>query len=269
MELKGFFLLPLLLLLLVPQDSRTSSVISFVKPGTIRVGDRSLTDWDGVKPIRSLNQADQWRALNCGASSRSPNPSRPDQIDLQGSFYLAWDGSNLFFAVDVVDDAVLTVPSADKRPWRGDSAELFFVAECESKSDYHDCAQLGKPVFQMILCPNDLQDKRHHLADYRTPKSVIEKTLQNGFQASGWKTENGWQAEAIFPLAALDNGKAKISGGTKVRVAFDVLDYDRRLAIWRAPCWGFEPDHVVSNVGKQDSVSIPTIMSEFTFEIKK
>jgi hypothetical protein len=267
------FLLPFLFFLFAPQTPQTDSthsVIGFVKPGTISVDDRSLTDWNGIKPVQSLNCTNQWRVLKCGTVSRPPELSRSDQIDSQGSFYAVWDGdSKLFFALKVEDDVVLSVPSTDKQPWRTDAGEVFFAAECEGQSDYHDCAQLGKPVFQLLLCPNDLQDKRSHLAEYRTPKSLIDKALQNGFQARGWKTGTGWQAEAVFPLAALDKVKDNILSGKKVKISFDVLDYDRKLARWEEPCWGFEPDNVISSVGKQEMASIPAFMSEFIFEAKK
>ncbi|MGH9847728.1 MAG: hypothetical protein ACREEM_54255, partial [Blastocatellia bacterium] len=168
-----------------------------------------------------------------------------------------------------VDDVVLPVPRTSKEPWGGDAAELFFVAECESQGDYHDCVQQGKPVLQLLLCPNDLQDKRHHLAPYRTPDSVIQKALQNGFQVNGWKTENGWQGEAVFPLAALDKAKANILSGKPVKISFDVLDYDRKLADQGLPCYGFEPDHVISNVREQRMASQPALMKGFTFEAAK
>lgn len=266
-SLMAVFLLPLLLSLLVPQKGPTNQVISFVKPETIRIGDHSLADWNGITPIQSLTCADQWQTLSCKDKSR-PDACKSDR-DLQGTFYLAGDGSNVFFAVSIVDDVVLPVPRTSKEPWGGDAAELFFAAECESPGDYHNCVKEGKPVFQLLLCPNDLQDKRHHLAPYRTPDSVIRKALENGFQASGWKTKDGWQAEAVFPLAALDKAKANILSGKPVKVSFDVLDYDNRLAEQGLPCGGFEPDHVVSNVREQRMASQPAFMKGFTFEAAK
>jgi hypothetical protein len=265
-SLMAVFLLPLLLLFFVPQKEPTESVISFIKPGTIHIGDHSLADWNGIRAI-SLTCADQWQTLSCKDKSR-PDACRSDR-DLQSTFYLAWDASNLLFAVNVVDDVVLPVPRTSKGPWGGDAAELFFVAECEAQDDYHDCVQQDKPAFQLLLCPNDLQDKRYHLATYRTPDSVIQKALQDGFQVNGWKTKDGWQAEAVFPLAALGKAKATILSGKPVKIAFDILDYDGRLAEQGLPCYGFEPDHVVSNMKEQQMASNPGMMKEFSFEAVK
>jgi len=266
METLIVFLLPFFFSTVFPQGSTTVPKIGFVKSGTIRVDDHTLSDWDGIKPIQNLTCANHWQNPICG---KAPDSCRQDRVDLQASFYLAWDGANLFFAVDVIDDTVLAVPSTDKNLYRGDSAELFFVEECASQSDYHDCVSTDKPVFQLILCPSELNNKKYHFAEYRTPTSIIQSAFQNGFQASGWRSNNGWQAEVIFPLKALGKTRTNIKGGQRVKISFDVLDYDRKLAKWQEPCWGFAPDNVVSNVEKQEMATNPTRMIEFIFESSK
>jgi len=50
----------------------------------------------------------------------------------------------------------------------------------------------------------------HNGSHHRLPpichlKKILESRLdlKNGFRTSGWKTNNGWQAEAVFLLRAL------------------------------------------------------------------
>jgi len=270
MRTRMLFLLPFLFSSCVSQKSPTVPpkvpMMGFVKSGTIHVDDHSLADWKQIDSVRSLTCVNQWQDLIC---EKAPDSCRSDQVDLEASFYFAWDGANLFFAVNVVDDSIVSVPSTDEYLYRGDSAELFFVVECESVSDYHDCVRNDKPVFQMLLCPNELENKKYHLAEYRTPESIIQSALDNGFHASGWKTKSGWQAEAAFPLTALDKTKSNNWSGKRVKVSFDILDYDRHLAERKPPCWGFEPNHVISNVEKKEMATNPTQMTEFMFEGSK
>lgn len=244
-------------------------VIPYVKPGKITVGDRDLSDWDGVGPVLSRKCEAQWPDEVCGhkpSSCKKPG-------DLEATFYLAWDGENLLFAADVVDDVVVTAPTNDKRAYRGDVAELFYAeSPCDHAEDLHECALQFKPAFQLLVNANEDTKPERALDTYRTSGATIAAAAAKGLRVAGWKTKTGWRGEARFPLGALSpppQAEKATSIRTRARLSFDVLDYDSRVARWEEPCWGYEPDHVVGNTARKSESANPRLMPELRFASPK
>ena len=95
-------------------------------PGAVVV-DGNLSEWEGIKPIHV-----------------TPGPEGPEPSDLSARAYLMRDCANLYLAIDV-DDDVLISPSAAGDLWAGDGIQMIFDPLGDRKpgglaSDDHDLA---------------------------------------------------------------------------------------------------------------------------------
>lgn len=238
--------------------------IPYLQPGLVSVTDHSLRDWDGVSPVLNLTGDQQWEKIRGRKAETLSGPN-----DMSVKVYLAWDGECMFFAVDVMDDKVLL---ASNQPWSGDCAELFFVGfDSQFKKDYHDLVENRsegyKNVFQLVLSGGNLSPWAS-FPSWRTDAGISNALIKNEFSAAGWRTEQGWQAEAKIPLAALGNVLEVAKSGVVIKIGIDVLDYDQQIAPNTEKYkWGYYPDNVLSNSNSEKELNQPNRMGKFIFQM--
>jgi hypothetical protein len=146
-----------------------------------------LGEWagqDGVTPI-SLNTvtfgADEWLGAD----------------DLSGQARLCWTDSNLYLAVEVVDD-VHVQNQRGATSWQGDEVEL--VVDADLRGDYYD-EVWNDDDYQLGLSPGDFGDLGPAAVQYHPSVNEdvgVQVAARQPLEAGG-----GYRLEAAIPWAVL------------------------------------------------------------------
>lgn len=164
--------------------------------------DGSLDDWP-----------EQRHALNevvYGATSWSGGD------DLSGVFAVAWDSTNLYFAVDVNDD-VFAQTTTGRALFRGDSAEI--VLDAALAADFNSTS-LSNDDFQIGLSPGNF-DGLDPEAYRWFPRSVEARLTTTVVAAT--ETDSGYILEAEIPWIVFG---AEPSVGARYGFAASLSDND-------------------------------------------
>jgi len=251
----------------VEETSPTFKVKRLAQAGQIRIGDRSLADWNVSLPTMEISVPDmtspQWQRIRDAV----PRPLFAIKV------YMTWDDRYYYIAGDVLDNAVRAVPATSPYPYSGDCIEVYFAAkQMNSRLDIHDLVEGGTrgqaAFFQLEVPPVTLHDPRVHFADWRTDRAFVDQAMRLGFAASSWVEGSRWRAELRIPLEAFESQVVKaIQNGERLKVGLDYLDYSGRLAERNEKDnWGFRPDRVFCLDPDERYVKVPACMRSIVFE---
>lgn len=124
--------------------------------------------------------------------------------DLSGSFAVAWDGDNLYLAIEVNDDAFVQTASG-RTLFRGDSAEILF--DQALTADFHSTS-LSSDDYQIGLSPGNFDGLSPEA--YRWFPASVEGRLTTT-EVAAVETGDGYVIEASIPWIALNVNPA-VSG---------------------------------------------------------
>ncbi len=164
--------------------------------------DGDLSEWTGTG-----YKADQ---IVYGAASWSGSS------DLSATYYLGWDGGNLYLAVRVTDDKFVQI-STGSQIFKGDAVELQFDADLAG--DFSS-AYLSSDDFQIGLSPGNFGTLSPEA--YRWyPASQSGKLIS--VQVKARQTTNGYELEARIPWVIFG---ITPSAGARYGLALSVSDDD-------------------------------------------
>lgn len=190
---------------IVTRTTRLPSIFAINK--TINV-DGNLDDWNGVKFI------------TIGEHHIVPNQANyKGPQDLSATAAVTWDANNIYLAVNVKDDKVVT--EATVRKHQNDSVQVYFDMQ-DDQSDYYDAndsvhciyVEKGKAIAYLEKAPTG----RYVGADNQTEGVDDEVKVQFN------QTKDGYIIEAAFPKTALP--MLNIKEGAKFGFSLIVNDND-------------------------------------------
>lgn len=187
------------------------------------------------KPITVDGRLDEWEKLRFDGKQAAQvpkgNPNWNGFEDLDYQFDVAEGPEQLYIAVNVIDDRLLT--GATRYPWDQDAIELWFdsrddPARANNRSEH-------EPGWQrygwLSFSPAESRDAMTLEPNGRVPAGVLVATH---------RTPQGYSAEVAVPHAVLDRMHGK-SPWTAVRLNLAVRDADDKAgedaALWWQPGW--------------------------------
>ena len=179
-QTSAFSLLVILLLLCSVGWAQLPEAVAFRTNRVITVdGTIDPNEWKGIKPIRV--------DLTNGLDTAGANIS--DDADLSYDLYLAHDGSTLYIAFDVNDEAILADSAAST--WDDDCVEIF--CDADDQGTAQDNSRAG---FQLLVTSDGRTDASDNAAI--------------GLSGTDWRatatTPDGFSIEVALPFTSFDTG---------------------------------------------------------------
>ena len=157
--------------------------VSFADPPSL---DGRLNEWNDVPTTRSsflVHQAGSW------------DGSR----DLEVTWRLGWDATNLYVAVNAVDDVHVQTETGNQI-FRGDSVEIQIDTAPQA-----DASRVNPNTYQIILSPGDFADLDPVAWRFRgTAEGQIRDAIGHRIAVEAAQTETGYTLEAAIPWSDLN-----------------------------------------------------------------